>query len=160
MGELQLSGPGVLKGYRGDEGATRGAFTDDGWLRTGDLVRRGPFGVFTFEGRAKDVIVRGGYNVYAVEVEQALERHPDVVEAAVVGHPDDRLGEVPVAAVTCRAGTDVDAEDLRAWSKGELSAYKVPVRIRIVDELPHSGTRKVQRAEVADLFDEEPDRSG
>ena len=76
VGELQLSGPGVLKGYRGDEGATRGAFTDDGWLRTGDLVRRGPFGVFTFEGRAKDVIVRGGYNVYAVEVEQALDATP------------------------------------------------------------------------------------
>ncbi|WCO67443.1 AMP-binding protein [Iamia majanohamensis] len=152
VGELQLAGPGVLKGYRGDEDASRGAFTDDGWLRTGDLVRRGPLGVFTFEGRAKDVIVRGGYNVYAVEVEQALEQHPDVAEAAVVGLPDDRLGEVPAAAVTARSGADLDPEELRTWAHDQLSSYKVPVRVVVVDELPHSGTRKVQRAEVRDLF--------
>jgi len=152
VGELQLTGPGVLKGYRGDGEATRGAFTDDGWLRTGDLVRRGPLGAFTFEGRAKDVIVRGGYNVYAVEVEQALERHPEVAEAAVVGQPDDRLGEVPVAAVRPAPGADPDPEDLRAWATEQLSSYKVPVRIRVVDDLPRSGTRKVQRAEVRALL--------
>ncbi len=152
VGELQLSGPGVLKGYRGDAGATAATFTDDGWLRTGDLVRRGAFGLFTFEGRAKEVIVRGGYNVYAVEVEQALERHPDVIEAAVVGLADDRLGEVPVAAVTCRRGASLDPDDLRAWAKDELSTYKVPVQVLVVDELPHSGTQKVQRAAVRDLF--------
>lgn len=152
VGELQLSGPGVLKGYRGDEDASRDAFTEDGWLRTGDLVRRGPLGLFTFEGRAKDVIVRGGYNVYAVEVEQALEQHPDVTEAAVVGLPDDRLGEVPAAAVTLRTGADLDADELRTWAHDQLSSYKVPVQVVVVDELPHSGTRKVQRAEVRDLL--------
>ncbi len=155
VGELQLQGPGVLKGYRGDEDATRGAFTEDGWLRTGDLVRRGPFGVFTFEGRAKDVIVRGGYNVYAVEVEQALERHPDVAEAAVVGLPDARLGEVPVAAVRPAAGASLDPDALRAWAKEELSSYKVPVRILVVDDLPRSGTRKVQRSQLRSLFADE-----
>ncbi len=152
VGELLLSGPGVLKGYRGDEGATRGAFTEDGWLRTGDLVRRGAFGLFTFEGRAKEVVVRGGYNVYAVEVEQALEQHPDVTEAAVVGLADDRLGEVPVAAVTAHIGSDLDPEGLRTWAKERLSSYKVPVRVLIVDELPHSGTAKVQRTKVRELF--------
>lgn len=152
VGELQLSGPGVIEGYRGDAEATLELFTDDGWLRTGDLVRRGPLGAFTFEGRAKDIIVRGGYNVYAVEVEQALERHPDVVEAAVVGRPDDRLGEVPVAAVTVRAGATVTPDDILARARDELSSYKVPTELRIVDELPHSGTRKVQRAEVKALF--------
>ena len=84
--------------------ATAGALTDDGWLRTGDLARRGPLGIVNFEGRMKDVIKRGGYSVYAVEVEQALEEHPDVLEAAVVPVPDDRDGEVPVAAVRLAAG--------------------------------------------------------
>ncbi len=154
VGELQLSGPGVLKSYRGDAEATKGAFTEDGWLRTGDLVRRAALGLFTFEGRAKDVIVRGGYNVYAVEVEQALERHPDVGEAAVVGLPDDRLGEVPVAAVVVGRGATVTPDALRTWAKDHLSSYKVPVEVRLVDDLPHSGTRKVQRAEVRALFKE------
>lgn len=152
VGELQLTGPGVLKGYRGAEEATRDAFTDDGWLRTGDLVRRGPLGVFTFEGRAKDVIVRGGYNVYAVEVEQALERHPAIAEAAVVGLPDERLGEVPAAAVRLAPGASATPDEVREWAKGELSAYKVPVRVQVVEDLPRSGTRKVQRGEVKDLF--------
>jgi len=155
VGELQLTGPGVLKGYRGDHDATQGAFTADGWLRTGDLVRRGPIGSFTFHGRAKDVIVRGGYNVYAVEVEQALERHPAVAEAAVVGLPDERLGEVPVAAVVLSEGAaPATPDEIRTWAKGELSSYKVPVRVEVVDELPHSGTRKVQRSEVRELFTE------
>ncbi|QYG91276.1 long-chain fatty acid--CoA ligase [Iamia sp. SCSIO 61187] len=152
VGELQLSGPGVLKGYRGAEDATGDLFTDDGWLRTGDLVRRGPLGAFAFEGRAKDIIVRGGYNVYAVEVEQALERHDAVAEAAVVGLPDDRLGEVPVAAVRLCPGATAEPEEIRAFAQEQLSSYKVPSEVLIVDELPQSGTRKVQRAEVRDLF--------
>jgi acyl-CoA synthetase (AMP-forming)/AMP-acid ligase II len=152
VGELQLSGPGLLKGYRGADDATKALFTDDGWLRTGDLVRRGPLGAFTFEGRAKDIIVRGGYNVYAVEVEQVLERHEAVAEAAVVGLPDERLGELPVAAVRLAPGASVSPEDLIAFAKEHLSSYKVPDRVKLVDELPQSGTRKVQRAQVKDLF--------
>ncbi len=152
VGELQLDGPGMLKGYRGAEEATAALFTDDGWLRTGDLVRRGPLGAFVFEGRAKDIIVRGGYNVYAVEVEQALERHEAVAEAAVVGLVDERLGEIPVAAVRLSPGAEVDPDDLIAWAEDQLSAYKVPSQVKIVDELPQSGTRKVQRAQVKDLF--------
>jgi acyl-CoA synthetase (AMP-forming)/AMP-acid ligase II len=152
VGELQLNGPGVLKGYRGADDATKALFTEDGWLRTGDLVRRGPLGAFTFEGRAKDIIVRGGYNVYAVEVEQALERHEAVAEAAVVGLPDERLGEIPVAAVRLSPGGSVEPDDLIAWAKDQLSSYKVPSQVKIVDELPQSGTRKVQRAQVKDLF--------
>lgn len=152
VGELHLCGPGVLKGYRGDAKATAGAFTDDGWLRTGDLVRRRAFGLFTFEGRAKDIVVRGGYNVYVVEVEQALERHPAVAEAAVVGLPDERLGEVPVAAVRLSPGRTAAPDEIRAWAKEQLSSYKVPVRVLVVDALPTSGTRKIQRTEVKALF--------
>jgi acyl-CoA synthetase (AMP-forming)/AMP-acid ligase II len=151
VGELWLSGPGVLKGYHGAPEASASALTDDGWLRTGDLARRGPFGIINFEGRKKDVIKRGGYSVYAVEVEQALEDHPEVLEAAVVPVPDDRDGEVPVAAVRLAAGTDLPSLDLPAWAADRLSSYKRPVRYVAVDELPRTGTDKVQRREVVAL---------
>ena len=104
VGELWVKGPGVTPGYWGDVSATEAVLTDDGWLRTGDLARRGPLGTVRFSGRSKHVIKRGGYSVYAVEVEAALEEHPAVVEAAVVGLPDERLGEVPAAAVRLAAG--------------------------------------------------------
>jgi len=155
VGELWLSGPGVLKGYHGAPEASAGALTDDGWLRTGDLARRGPLGIINFEGRKKDVIKRGGYSVYAVEVEQALEDHPDVLEAAVVAVPDERDGEVPVAAVRLAEGTSLEALDLATWVADRLSGYKQPVRYVAVDELPRTGTNKVQRREVVALVTEE-----
>ena len=102
VGELQVKGPGVLKAYWGDEAATAAVLTDDGWLRTGDLAQKGPLGLLVFEGRSKHVIKHGGYSVYALEVEQVLEQHPDVLEAAVVGLPDEKLGEVPAAVVRLR----------------------------------------------------------
>ncbi len=152
-GELWVKGPGVLKGYRGDPDATAGAITGDGWLRTGDLARRGPVGMVFFAGRQKDVIKSGGYSVYAVEVEQALEEHPDVAEAAVVALPDDRNGEVPAAAYRLRDGATLSPEKLATWAGERLSAYKVPTRFLVVDELPRTGTNKVKRSEVAELFD-------
>lgn len=151
-GELLLSGPGVLKGYHGAPDATAAALTDDGWLRTGDIARRGPLRMINFEGRMKDVIKRGGYSVYTVEVEQALEEHPDVLEAAVVPVPDDRDGEVPGAAVRLRAGATLASADLDSWSAERLSRYKVPARFVAVDEFPRTGTDKVQRREVIALF--------
>jgi acyl-CoA synthetase (AMP-forming)/AMP-acid ligase II len=87
VGELQLKGPGLLKGYHGDPGSSAAVITDDGWLRTGDLVRAGAFGTVLFHGRSKHVVKSGGYSVYPVEVEADLEEHPDVLEAAVVGLP-------------------------------------------------------------------------
>jgi long-chain acyl-CoA synthetase len=153
VGELQVKGPGVLQGYWGDDDATAAVMTDDGWLRTGDLARKGPLGMLVFEGRAKHVVVHGGYSVYSVEVEQALESHPQVLEAVVVGRPDDRLGEVPVAAVRLAAGTSLDQVDLGAWASELLSDYKVPVDFVAVDELPRTGTNKVQKATVLDLFE-------
>jgi acyl-coenzyme A synthetase/AMP-(fatty) acid ligase len=152
VGELLVSGPGILKGYYGAPEATAGALTEDGWLHTGDLARRGLLGTFTFEGRMKDVIKRGGYSVYAVEVEQALEEHPEVVEAAVVPLPDERDGEVPGAAVRLREGVALADLDLEVWAKEHLSTYKVPVRFIQVEDFPRTGTDKVQRREVAKLF--------
>ncbi|MGI8754925.1 MAG: class I adenylate-forming enzyme family protein [Acidimicrobiales bacterium] len=154
VGELLLSGPGVLKGYHGAPEATAGALTDDGWLRTGDLARRGVFGIVNLEGRMKDVIKRGGYSVYALEVERSLEEHPDVLEAAVVPLPDKRDGEVPVAAVRLRSGATLASADLAGWATEHLSRYKVPVRFVVVEDLPRTGTGKVQRAKVVALVEE------
>lgn len=156
VGELWVKGPGVLEGYHGDDDATREVLTADGWLRTGDMARRGAFGMVHFAGREKDVIKRGGYSVYAVEVEGVLEGHPAVVEAAVVGLPDDRLGEVPAAAVRLAPGQEVSESALTEWAVEHLAPYKVPSRILVVSDLPRTGTRKVRRAEVRQLFADQP----
>jgi acyl-CoA synthetase (AMP-forming)/AMP-acid ligase II len=153
VGELQVKGPGVLKAYWGDDAATAAVLTEDGWLRTGDLARKGPLGLLVFEGRAKHVIKHGGYSVYALEVEQALEQHPDVLEASVVGLADERLGEVPAAAVRLAPGSSTTPESLIAWAKERMSDYKVPKRVVAVDELPRTGTAKVQKQALLSLFE-------
>lgn len=152
VGELRIKGPGVLKGYWRDDEATREAVTGDGWLRTGDLVRSGPFRTVVFHGRAKAVIKSGGYSVYPLEVEADLEEHPDVLEAAVVGMPDDKLGEVPVAAVRLRPGATLTADDLLVWAGVRMAQYKVPRKVVVVVDLPRTGTRKLQRDRLLPLF--------
>ena len=153
VGELEVKGPGVLTSYWGDEAATASVLTEDGWLRTGDLARKGPLGLLVFEGRRKHVIKHGGYSVYAVEVEHVLEQHPGVLEAIVVGLPDERLGEVPGAAVRLRDGVTLAKAKLDVWAQKHLSEYKVPKRFVAVDALPRTGTQKVQKDAVAALFD-------
>lgn len=152
VGELWLQGPGVLAGYHGDVAATSDVITDDGWLRTGDLARKGMFGVVQFAGRGKDVIKHGGYSVYAVEVEAALREHPHIADAAVVGIADERKGEVPVAAVELRSGASVSGDEIVEWARERVAAYKAPVEVRVVDELPRGGTDKVQKHRVRELF--------
>lgn len=152
IGELRLKGPGVLKGYWGDAEATHAVLTADGWLRTGDLVRSGPFGTVLFHGRAKAVIKSGGYSVYPLEVEADLEDHPDVLEAAVVGVPDQQLGEVPAAAVRLRRGAHATPAELLVWAGVRMAQYKAPRQIVVVDDLPRTGTRKVQRDRLLPLF--------
>ncbi|MBA2624008.1 MAG: AMP-binding protein [Acidimicrobiia bacterium] len=153
VGELWLKGPGVTSGYHGDDAATDGALTSDGWLRTGDLARKGALGTVAFAGRKKDVLMVGGYSVGANEVERALEAHPDVLEAAVTGLVDDRMGEVPVAAVRLAPGSRATADHLVGWATERLSSHKAPRRIVVVDELPRTGTGKVQKSEVRALFE-------
>jgi acyl-CoA synthetase (AMP-forming)/AMP-acid ligase II len=152
VGELQVKGPGVLKAYWGDDAATAAVLTDDGWLRTGDLARKGPLGLLVFEGRSKHVIKHGGYSVYALEVEHALEQHPDVLEAVVIGLPDAKLGEVPAAVVRLAPTASTAPEDLIPWAAERLSSYKVPKRVVAVDELPRTGTAKVQKQALRSLF--------
>jgi acyl-CoA synthetase (AMP-forming)/AMP-acid ligase II len=153
VGELLVKGRGALKGYHGNDGASREVITDDGWVRTGDLARRGPFGLMTLAGRKKHVIKHGGYSVFAVEVETQLGRHPDVAEAAVIGLPDDRKGEVPAAVVRLRGGAALTEHDLIAWAKEQMADYKVPTRVVVVDELPRTGTDKIQKDALKHLFD-------
>ena len=152
VGELLIKGPGVTRGYWGDAAATEATITEDGWLRTGDLARKGALGSVVFAGRKKDVIKNGGYSVYALEVERAMEEHPDVLEAAVVAIPDATKGEVPGAAVRLEPGAKLDEKAMRAWAKERLAAYKVPARIIAVDDLPRTGTNKVQKRELLALF--------
>jgi acyl-CoA synthetase (AMP-forming)/AMP-acid ligase II len=152
VGELLMRGPGITRGYWGDDDATRATLTDDGWLRTGDLARKGLLGTVLFAGRKKDVIKHGGYSVYALEVERVLDDHPDVAEAAVVGVPDDRTGELVAAAVRLTPEATLDADALIAWCAERLSDYKVPSQIVAVDDFPRTGTRKVQKSELLRLF--------
>ena len=149
---VPLHGKGGEKHHR-NIAETAAAFSGDGWLRTGDLAKLGPFGTVLFEGRAKDVIKVGGYSVYALEVEQAIEEHPDVLEAAVVPLPDDRKGEVPGAVVRLRDGATLDEAALKAHCDERLAAYKIPQRWLAVDDLPRTGTNKVKRRELVSRFE-------
>lgn len=151
-GELWVHGTGSLESYHGDSDATRSVLTEEGWVRTGDLVRKGPVGLVAFEGRAKDVIKSGGYSIYANEVQKAIEEHPAVVEAAVVGIDSERDGEIAVAAVRLREGGHIEEDELRQFLTQRLSKYKVPRQFAFVDELPRTGTSKVKREAVRELF--------
>ena len=152
LGELWIKGPGVLKGYWNAPTATAEAMTPDGWLRTGDLVRVGPFGTVVFCGRRKHVIKSGGYSVYPLEIEGVLEEHPEIVEASVVGLDDPKLGQVPVAAVRLSDGSMRTPADVLAWGADHLASYKAPRRVIVVDDLPRTGTEKVQKELLAGLF--------
>lgn len=150
VGELLVKGPGVLRGYHGDDEKTREVLTDEGWVRTGDLARKGRLGVVRFAGRKKDVLMHGGYSVYPAEIEEVLRGHPSVGDAAVVGRVDDVRGEVPVAFVQPAAGATVDPGEVVTYGRERLADYKAPVEVIVVDELPRTGTGKVAKEELRD----------
>jgi long-chain acyl-CoA synthetase len=155
IGEVHLRGPVVMKGYWGRPEATAEVL-HDGWLATGDLGRVDEAGELHIVDRKKELVIRGGYNVYPREVEEVLYEHPDVVEAAVVGVPHDHYGEEVAAAIALRPGATPDAAALRAWAKERLSAYKVPHLVAFVDTLPKGATGKIlKRAIDRSLFDGE-----
>ncbi len=141
-GELWVRGENVMKGYYRDPEATAEALRD-GWLRTGDLAARDADGNYRIVERKKDLILRGGYNVYPREVEAVLHAHPAVAEAAVVGVPDERYGEEVVAFVTLAGGPAVTEAELVGHCRERLAHYKYPRRVVVVDELPHTPTGKV-----------------
>ncbi|MET8956046.1 long-chain fatty acid--CoA ligase [Streptomyces sp. NPDC004533] len=147
VGEVWLRGPGVMKGYWKRPDATA---TDlvDGWLKTGDPGRLDEDGYLAIVDRAKDMIIRGGYNVYPREVEEVLYQHPDIVEVAVIGVPDEKYGEEVAAVIAARPGAAIDPAELRVWAKEQLSAYKVPHLVRFVDALPKGATGKILKREL------------
>ena len=148
VGEIVIKGENVMKGYWGREEDTAEAIKD-GWFHTGDLAKIDQDGYFFIVDRKKDLIIRGGYNVYPREVEEALYEHEAVAEVAVIGIPDDNLGEEVGAAVALKPGANVSAEDLRAFAKERLAAYKYPRAVWIVTELPKGPTGKILRREVS-----------
>jgi fatty-acyl-CoA synthase len=143
MGEIVCRGNDLMLGYYRDEAATT-KVTVDGWFRTGDLAVMHPNGYVEIRDRAKDIIISGGENIASVEVERVLDAHPAVLESAVVGRPDDKWGEVPVAFVTLREGTSVSPQELIAHVRGQIAHYKAPKEILFVD-LPRTSTGKIQK---------------
>jgi acyl-CoA synthetase (AMP-forming)/AMP-acid ligase II/acyl carrier protein len=150
-GEIALRGPSITRGYINDDDATQSAFRD-GWFLTGDLGYVDPDGYLFIVGRIKDVINRGGQKVAPPEVEEALLRHPDVVEAAVFASPHKRLGADVAAAVVLRPDAKVDAQKLRDFARERLAGFKVPGQIRIVPNIPKSAGGKINRGELAAAF--------
>lgn len=144
MGEIVLRGNNVMIGYYRDEAATEQAFAG-GWFHTGDLGVMHPDGYIQVRDRAKDIIISGGENISTIEVEQALASHPEVLDLAVVGVPDEKWGERPVAYVIRASGSTLDEETLIGFAREKLAGYKVPRTIVFPQDLPRTSTGKVQK---------------
>ena len=147
VGEIAIRGHNVMKGYWRRPTETAEVMVD-GWFRTGDLGREDAEGYFSIVDRKKDMILRGGFNVYPREVEEVLYEHPAVAEAAVIGITDDMLGEEVAAVVMLKPGASATPEELREHVKNQLAAYKYPRFVWIVPELPHGDTGKILKRAI------------
>ena len=150
-GELCTSGYSVMLGYWNDPDRTAEAIDADGWMHTGDLATMDDAGYVNIVGRIKDMIIRGGENVYPREIEEFLYTHTDVVDAQVIGVPDVKFGEEIMAWVKLREGSELTAEQLTAFCKGKIAHFKVPRYIRFVPEFPMTITGKVQKFRMREL---------
>jgi fatty-acyl-CoA synthase len=157
VGEIVMTGNNVMKGYHDDPAATEEAFRG-GVFHSGDLGVRHPDGYIELRDRAKDIVISGGENISTIEVEQAITSHPAVLEAAVVGVPDDRWGERPKAFVVLRPGADAAPDDLRGHVRGLLAGYKCPDAFEMLAELPRTSTGKVRKAQLREREWEGRDR--
>jgi acyl-CoA synthetase (AMP-forming)/AMP-acid ligase II len=157
-GEVLVRGYNVMRGYYENETATAQTLTPDGWLRTGDVGVLDPSGNLRITDRVKDMYVVGGFNAYPAEIEQLLLLHPDVSDAAVVGVPDVRLGEVGKAYVVRRPGSVLTGDDLIAWSRREMANYKVPRSVEFVGTLPRNASGKVVKGRLRDAGADAADR--
>jgi long-chain acyl-CoA synthetase len=156
VGEVWLRAPNVMAGYFNRSAETAAAFTPDGWLRTGDGGYRDEEGYLFLTDRIKDMIVSGGENIYPVEVEEVLARHPGVRDVAVIGVPDERWGETVLALVVVAPGAIVDVDELVAFARERLAGYKLPRSVEFVDELPRSPAGKVLKRELRARFGATP----
>jgi len=156
IGEICARGYSVMKDYFENPSATRDAIDPDGWLHTGDLGSLDERGYCRVQGRRKDMVIRGGENVYPREIEDVLHAHPSVVEASIVGVPDPNWGEVLVAFVQAKAGADVDEKQLMEFCKLRLASFKVPRIWRFVDKFPQTASGKIQKFVLRDRFLNDP----
>jgi long-chain acyl-CoA synthetase len=149
IGEIAIKGPNIMKGYYGRPEATTEAIRD-GWFRSGDLAKRDADGWYYIVDRSKDMIIRGGFNVYPREVEEVLMEHPAVSLAAVIGIPHEGLGEeIKAVVIKNKDHDDVSEDDLVAWSKEQLAAFKYPRVVEFVDALPMTATGKILKRELS-----------
>ena len=149
QGEVVIRGYNLMKGYYDDPDATAEAIDADGWLHTGDVAFLDDGGNLVITDRIKDMFIVGGFNAYPAEIENMMSAHPSIASVAVVGVPDERLGEVGMAFVVPTTGADVDAEALIAWCREQMANYKVPRYIEVVDALPLNASNKVMKFELA-----------
>ena len=149
-GEFCTRGYSVMHGYWGDETKTREAIDADGWMHTGDLATMDAEGYVNIVGRIKDMVIRGGENIYPREIEEFLYRHPQVQDVQVVGVPDQKYGEELCAWIIAKPGTKPTEDDIRAFCKGQIAHYKVPRYIRFVTSFPMTVTGKIQKFKIRD----------
>ena len=142
QGELCTRGYLVMKGYDDDPEATAAVIDSEGWLHTGDLAAMRPDGYFSFRGRAKDIIIRGGENIYPREVEEFLHTHPKIADVYVIGMPDARLGETVLAWIKLKAGETATEDEIRDFCHGHIAYFKIPQYVRFVDGFPMTVTEE------------------
>jgi long-chain acyl-CoA synthetase len=148
VGEIAIKGHNVMKGYWNKPDATAAAIKD-GWFHTGDVARKDEEGFYFIVDRKKDLVIRGGYNVYPREIEEVFYEHPAVAEVAVIGFAHDELGEEIGAVVALKPGAATDAAELQAFVKDKVAAYKYPRRVELVDALPKGPTGKILKREIS-----------
>jgi fatty-acyl-CoA synthase len=151
QGEVCVRGYALMKGYDGDAEGTAQVIHADGWLHTGDLGIMREDGCIHLTGRSRDVIIRGGENIYPREVEEFLYTHPKVDEAQVVGIPNARLGEIVVAWVRLAPGTEATEEEIKEFCKGQIAYYKIPEHVRFVTEFPATLSGKIQKYKIREF---------
>ena len=148
VGEIAIRGHNIMKGYWNKPEATAEVLSADGWFRTGDIGRMDEDGYYYIVDRKKDLIIRGGFNIYPREIEEVLYEHPEVAEAAVIGVPHPQLGEEVAAAVALKPGATITTDQLRDYVKGQVAAYKYPRVVWFVDTLPKGPTGKILKREI------------
>ncbi|MEO1115953.1 MAG: AMP-binding protein [Pseudomonadota bacterium] len=151
-GEVQFRGPNITPGYMDNSRATAETFTGDGWLKSGDIARRDADGYYYIVDRIKDMYISGGENVYPAEVEKVLDGHPAILEAVVIGVPDDKWGEVGAAFLVPRPGTELDIAGLADWCRSHLAPYKIPKSFTATDDLPRTAAGKVRKNILKDTY--------
>ena len=151
QGEVCVRGYALMKGYDGDAEGTAQVIQEDGWLRTGDLGIMREDGCIHLTGRSRDVIIRGGENIYPREVEEFLYTHPKVDEVQVVGIPNARLGEIVAAWVRLKPGVESSEDEIRGFCQGQIAYYKVPEHVRFVDEFPATLSGKIQKYKIREF---------